>query len=51
MLAFANFIYVADQTLPMNDTNGPYAGVYFGNKVLDAVITIYDMGAMLDFQV
>jgi hypothetical protein len=51
MIAFANFIFVADQTLPQNDANGPYAGVYFGQRALDAVITIYDMGAMLDFQV
>ena len=50
MLAFANFIFVADQTLPIGDEN-PYAGVYFGYKALDAIITIYDMGALLDFNV
>ena len=50
MLAFANFIFVADQTLPIHDAN-PYAGVYFGYRALDAVITVYDMGALLDFNV
>jgi len=50
MFAFANFLYVADQTLPENYPN-PYAGVYFGYKALDAVITVYDMGALLDFNV
>ena len=50
MAAFANFIYVADQTLPVNDAN-PYAGDYFGNRALDAIVTVYDMGALLDFNV
>lgn len=50
LVAFANFVFVADQTLPINDPN-PYAGVYFGYKSLDAIITIYDMGALLDFNV
>jgi len=50
MFAFANFIFVADQTLPDGDKN-KYAGVYYGYKALDAVITIYDMGALLDFNV
>jgi hypothetical protein len=48
MISFANFIFVAEQTLPINDDN-PYAGVYFGYKPLDAIVTIYDMGALLDF--
>ena len=50
MIAFGNFIFVADQTLPVGDAN-TYAGVYYGYKWLDAIITVYDMGALLDFNV
>jgi len=46
LISFGNFIYVADAT--NYGTSITYAGTYFGVKPLDAVISVYDFGALGD---
>lgn len=49
LISFGNFIYVADAT--NYGTTVRYAGTYFGIKPLDAVISVYDFGALGDINV
>lgn len=49
LISFGNFIYVADAT--NYGTTVTYAGTYFGIKPLDAVISVYDFGALGDINV
>lgn len=48
MIAFGNFLFVANRN---NDDNAAinYSGDYYGIKPLDAVISIYMLGALGDF--
>lgn len=53
MIAFGNFLYVANRTNDGNyqpdGTPVDYSGEYYGMKPLDAVISIYMLGALGDF--
>jgi len=49
LISFGNFVYVADET--MSGTKNSYAVEFFGIKTLDAVVSLYMMGALQNFSV
>jgi len=49
LISFGNFVYVADET--MSGTKHSYAVEFFGIKTLDAVVSLYMMGALQNFSV
>lgn len=48
LISFGNFVYVADETMSGSDS---YAVEFFGIKTLDAVVSLYMMGALQNFSV
>ena len=50
VLSFTNFFYVVERNLALSRPDSdPYYEPYVGNDVLDALISVYLMGALGDF--
>lgn len=47
LISFGSFLYVSNRIL--DDTKNSQLGEYFGNEVVDSVVSVYMLGALGDF--